>query len=250
MPCERRSGGAECAVNAMTTICGVDGCKAGWVAISKDLDSDRISWSVHSTFQKVALANPSLQVIAIDIPIGLPERGARQCDLQARRRLGPPRSSSVFPAPIRPVLTAESADEASAIRYGVEAKKMSRQAFAILPKIRQVDAALRGDPELRRRVREIHPEVCFYFLAGGRPMHHSKKTVLGRAERKALLTPVFGDSVSEALEHRKILESAMDDVLDAFAALWTAERIVNGGCEIIPAIPLLDAFGLRMEMVA
>jgi predicted RNase H-like nuclease len=42
---------------------------------------------------------------------------------------------------------------------------------------------------------------------------------------------------------------ADDDLLDAFAALWTAERISNGTARTVPAAPLEDRFGLRMEMV-
>lgn len=51
----------------------------------------------------------------IDVPIGLPDRGARECDKAARRRLGPSRGSSVFPAPIRRILAATSYIEACAI---------------------------------------------------------------------------------------------------------------------------------------
>ena len=38
--------------------------------------------------------------LAIDIPIGIPEAGARPADREARALLGP-RRNSVFPAPVR-----------------------------------------------------------------------------------------------------------------------------------------------------
>jgi predicted RNase H-like nuclease len=82
------------------------------------------------------------------MPIGLPERGPRACDLEARRLLGPGRASSVFPAPIRPVLVATSYDDACQIRLQVEGKKLSRQAWVIVPKIREVDDMLRDNSEL------------------------------------------------------------------------------------------------------
>jgi hypothetical protein len=36
-------------------------------------------------------------------------------------------------------------------------------------------------------LREVHPEVCFWALAGGRAMEHSKKTAAERRERLAVL---------------------------------------------------------------
>ena len=157
----------------MHIICGADGCKAGWVVIFKDLDSGSISWPPGLTVHELAcLAYSELapQVIALDMPIGLPERGPRACDLEARQLLGPGRASSVFPAPIRPVLAATSYYCACQIRFQVEEKKLSRQAWAITRKIGEVDDMLRHDSELSARVREVHPEVSFYFLAGERPV--------------------------------------------------------------------------------
>src|SRR5206468_1411244 len=51
------------------------------------------------------------QVIGVDIPIGLPESGARPADVAARRFVGP-RASSVFTTPQRAVLEAPSYAEA------------------------------------------------------------------------------------------------------------------------------------------
>lgn len=188
-------------------------------------------------------------MIAIDIPIGLTERGPRACDVGARRLLGPGRASSVFPAPIRPVLDAKNYDEACRIRLQVEGKKLSRQSWAIVPRIRVVDTMLREDVELRSRVREVHPEVCFYFLNGRKQLNCGKRSEEGRKERLALLEPVFGHWLRDALADRHRLASAPDDVLDAFAALWTSQRIVAGTCQTIPSEPPSDPFGLRMEMV-
>jgi predicted RNase H-like nuclease len=40
-----------------------------------------------------------------------------------------------------------------------------------------------------------------------------------------------------------------DDIADAFAALWTARRIVAGVARSLPDVPLLDSAGLPMRMV-
>ena len=234
----------------MAQICGVDGCHAGWVAVSTGLGSGQFGWRVVPRLQDLALSLGAPQVIAVDVPIGLPDVGARPCDLEARQLLGPGRASSVFPAPIRPVLAASCHAEASAARRAVEGKGLSIQAWAIVPKIREIDDALRADPALRASVREVHPEICFYFMAGGRPMRFSKKKLDGRAERSDLLRARFGQAVDDALREMRGPDCAADDILDALAALWTAQRIATGEAITLPTTPGRDRFGLPMEMVA
>ena len=58
------------------------------------------------------------------------------------------------------------------------------------------------------------------------------------------------ESIVDALARRRELHCKADDILDALVALWTAERIARGSAISIPAQPPLDAYGLRMEMVA
>jgi len=234
----------------MRLICGADGCRKGWIAISKDLDSGQISWHLHQSASKLFYKEPLPQVIAIDIPIGLPDHGSRTCDLQARQLLGAGRASSVFPVPLRLVLSAKSYEEACRIRFDIERKKISLQSWGILPKIIDVDSLLRQDTQLQERVWEIHPEVCFYFLAGQRPLRYSKKDKFGYDERFSLLLPFFGDWLKAVLSERQELGSTPDDVLDAFVALWTAERIANGNHHIITSDPPKDTLGLPMRMVA
>jgi predicted RNase H-like nuclease len=234
----------------MTTICGVDGCALGWLALTKELPSGRISWSVHPSAERLFAEKKDAQVIAIHIPIGLPEKGPRLCDLQARRLLGATRGTSIFPAPIRPLLSAATPDEANEMRYKLESKNMSRPAYRVLARARDVNSNLQQAPELRQRVREMHPEVSFFFLAGGRPMRDGKKTEPGRTERQRLLEAPFGHYVADTLALRYYMDTTADDVLEAFAALWSAERILNGTCVTIPAAPLVDALGLPMEIVA
>jgi predicted RNase H-like nuclease len=233
----------------MRLICGVDGCRAGWIAVFKDLDAGDIFWEIFATLAQLASKTPAPQVIAVDIPISLPDRGPRDCDLEARRMLGG-RGSSVFPAPIRPVLAARSYKEACQIRFSVEMKKMSCQAWGIVSKVREVDTLLRQNPEFRSRIREVHPEVCFFYLNRHSSLPDSKKTGAGQAQRFNLLQSNFGTFVNSALQAGNQLGCAKDDILDAFAALWTAERIVRGTASRIPNLPRVDAFGLSMEIVA
>ncbi len=232
----------------MAIVRGADGCKQGWVVISKDLRTGAITWRLCAGAADLVQMLPHAQVTAIDIPMGLPERGPRACDQAARQVLGRGRGSSVFPAPIRPLLAAASYAEACRLGDEIEGRKLSQQAWNIVPKIKDVDAVLRADVKLQRRVREAHPEVSFQQLAG-RPLAHGKKHAEGQAERLALLRPVFGAAVEQALAERRQLASAVDDVLDAFVVLWTAERIAAGTAHTLPATPARDAAGLRMEIM-
>jgi predicted RNase H-like nuclease len=233
----------------MRLVCGVDGRKGGWVVITEDLDSKLISWRSCDTAHELIYHEPKPEIIAIDIPIGLLEHGWRECDLEARRLLGPGRASSVFKAPIRPTLTAVSYKEACTISTQIEKKKISIQTWAIIHKIIDIDAALRQDFQLQTRLREVHPEICFCFLAEKQPLRYSKKNKLGYKERYALLEPVFGHWLQAALAEQRQLDCAKDDILDSFAALWTAKRIARGISQTIPSSPPSDFLGLCMEIV-
>lgn len=68
----------------------------------------------------------------------------------------------------------------------ITGRGLSRQSWAITPKIAEADAVIRRLPE-RRRLREMHPEVCFAALNGMRPMSFNKKKPAGHQERLAVL---------------------------------------------------------------
>jgi predicted RNase H-like nuclease len=231
-------------------IAGVDGCRAGWVVA---LVEERAQGTpVHdiricTRFDEILLLSPRPKVIAIDIPIGLLDElqpGGRTCDKQARTLLGP-RASSVFSPPARAMLPATQYEE-------VRKHGMSRQAFGILPKIRQVDQLMTAG--LQQRVHEAHPELAFRSLTGA-PMRHNKKTREGREERIRAFA-----QASNRLFHeiRPVLEKALktytrvqvapDDILDAVVLAWTALRIAGGQADRVPACPQVDRKGLRMEI--
>ena len=234
----------------MGTISGVDGCSWGWLAITKELDTGRISWSVHTSTGELFAKHQAEEIIAIDIPIGLAERGARICDLKARQLLGTERGHAIFAAPTRPELPADAATDAEVPPAKPEGRKRTWHALRVLRRVMQVDAILRRVPALRERVHEIHPEVSFFFLGGGKPMRHSKESDEGSMERATLLGTVYGRAVEDVLAARFYIQVGVEDVLDAFAALWTAERIHNRAHLILPPAPPLDTAGLRMEIVA
>jgi predicted RNase H-like nuclease len=112
----------------MTTIVGADGCRPGWLCIFEELPSRQLGSKIFYTVEELFAAAPSIHVLAIDIPIGLTDAHARECDAEARRLLGPKRASSVFPAPIRPALHASSYEAACDASFAAQGKKLSKQA--------------------------------------------------------------------------------------------------------------------------
>ncbi len=233
---------------------GVDGCKGGWLAA--DL-TERHSgeFRIFPTMEFLWKSCSKTYLILVDIPIGLREEGPteRSCDTAARQVLGP-RKSSVFPAPRRKLLESryQSYQEANARhRQLADGKGISRQSYALLPKIREVDRLLRREASARQIIREVHPEVCFWALAGRRPMQVNKKDPAGFAERRKVLEVVYppaGKIIDEGLYWLQGKGAAPDDLLDALAAAVTA-LLGGNNLKTLPDKPERDVHGLPMEMV-
>jgi predicted RNase H-like nuclease len=191
---------------------------------------DVIWLTFRSITQALAL---DADVVAVDLPIGLPVAGRRECDLLAKRALGRAHSR-VFLAPPRDVLAATSYDDAGARhRAHADGHGLSVQTWNIVDKIREVDAAA-DDP----RLIEVHPELSFARLAGA--VLTSKHGPEGRAARLralALRWPGLRD-VPRGL-----------DGVDALAGTWSGERWLSGEAESLPGVPPRDALGRPMRIV-
>jgi predicted RNase H-like nuclease len=236
-------------------LAGVDGCRAGWVAAFVRAQGEEVRVRVVPRFADVLNAPQAPRIIAVDVPIGLPERigiGGRGPEAAVRPLLGA-RQSSVFAVPSRPAIYA--GDFAEACRIGLETseppRKISKQLFMIAPKIREVDGLLRGEPALAARVFEVHPEVAFWRLNGDRALEEPKKVKgaphpAGLAVRRRLLLEAgFAPGCVEASPPKG---AAADDLLDALACAAVARRIHAGVAEPFPASPRHDAFALRIAI--
>jgi predicted RNase H-like nuclease len=201
-------------------VLGVDGWRGRWVGAL--LDGRRVTL-LDLPGVVAVLAVPDVEVVAIDMPIGLSENGVRACDVLARKRLGRA-ASSVFPAPLRQVLGAT--DYLDACRISVEAsgKALSKQAWNLVPAIRSLDDALGNPP--RSDVVEVHPELAFRTL--DERVRDPKVTARGLAQRVAALAPVMDVDLLDAPP----LVPAID-ALDACAAAWSAQRIADGTAETV-----------------
>jgi predicted RNase H-like nuclease len=228
---------------------GMDGCAGGWLAVILDEEGAAEARVVPSLRSFAAECDDAR--VLIDIPIGLRDRGPmeRLCDFMARKALGR-RGSSVFPAPARGALAATDYASACLLNAAATGRRLSLQSWSLCGRIAEVDEYLRK----RKRgpsVREMHPELCFFGLAGERPMAHPKRKEAGFQERLALLArhlptaPLFVEQVERAYPRRLV---AADDILDALVGAVTAR---HGGDALltVPLTPEFDSRGLPMEMV-
>ncbi len=230
-------------------VAGIDGTPGGWAVVVMSDDD----WSVRKA---VALSDVfgdggGLDIVAVDVPIGLLtsyEVGGRACDRAARAFLGRPRGSSVFPAPVRPVLGALSWEGACSRSWasGPNGRAVSKQTYAILDKIKEADDLLQSRPGLRRVVRAVHPEVSFAELAGG-PMVYRKSSAAGREERRRVLVRCFPElGVIEKTGRASGLPT--EDILDAAVSAWSALRLAEGRGRSLPNVVTFDVTGLPMAI--
>ena len=129
---------------------------------------------------------------------------------------------------------------------------LSKQAWFILPKVAEVDSAL--TPDDQARVREVHPEVVFHRLAGGRLLP-SKKTVQGRSIRLDLLREAGLDLDAGWDRQFPRKEVQLDDLIDAAVCALAARRILSGEAQALPLNGFpgasgRDGRGLAMEIWA
>ncbi len=228
----------------MTTaepVLGVDACPGGWVGVC--LDGGRAVGRFAPTLHGlVGVDGEALSVIAIDIPIGLPDAGVRQADLLARAALGP-RRSSVFLTPARAAVLAETYDEANAVNRRLAGQGVSRQSYGLRTRILEAEEFVDG---WVRPVIEVHPELSFTMM-GGRPVPASKKTWPGAERRRELLRQNGIDLCAIGPE---VGRAGVDDVLDAAAAAWTARRFAAGQAIARPDEPEAFSDGIAAAIWA
>lgn len=250
-----------------TWLAGVDGCRAGWVVAFARPQGSEVCVRIVRRFAEVIAAPEAPAVIAVDIPIGLPEYSdfkGREPERVTRALLGK-RRSSVFRVPSRPAVYTgvngsihddkERYVKACAVARATsaDAKAFGKQSFYLFPKIVEVDTLLRARRGLSRRIFETHPEMAFWRLNRDAALDQPKK-VKGRchepglALRERLL-------INEGLQATVVKGAApkgadRDDLLDALACAAIARRIHADVARPFPDLPKRDAFGLRMAIWA
>lgn len=213
---------------------GVDACSKGWVAFC-----NRGHWYLAQSIAELiaqALSDGGLDVIGIDIPIGLPDSTERQADLLVRAELGS-RRSSIFMTPVRAAITASTHAEASEINRALTGKGLSQQSFNLSKKILEVDNWIHSAPA---RVVEVHPEFSFARMNGA-PLEYPKSNWAGFHERQALLVQ---QGIAITSDIGQAGTAGLDDILDAAAAAWSAGRVVRSEAVAFPDPPERFSDGL------
>jgi predicted RNase H-like nuclease len=243
--------------NPHVWLVGVDGCPAGWLAAFVRPNGNDVSVRVVRRFSEILSAAEAPAIVAVDMPIGLPERvghGGRAAENAIRPLLGA-RQSSVFSVPARAAIYA--ADYRAACRLALAAsappRQVSKQLFNIAPKIRELDEVLRADAEAARRTYEVHPELAFWHLNGRQALSQPKKLKsrpyeLGLGLRRGLL--IAAGLAAEAVNAKPPQGADADDLVDALACALVARRIYFGQAQSFPNPPERDAFGLPMAIWA
>lgn len=240
------------------TAYGVGGCKAGWFYIAFG-PAEKIRWGMEQAIDTLVAKVAPEDRVFIDIPIGLPsDRLGRVCDAEARNKLQTQRLSSVLSAPVRAVLHhTHNYARANQISKELTGKGLGKPTFNILPKIKEVNDLLGSSGKARKIIREVHPEVCFWALAGNRPMQYKKNLLKGFFERLAVLKelwPSASETIEAILEDETVLKAHSRGNLDGDGILNAAAAAITAWAEpqalrTLPEHPPRDPRGLPMEMV-
>lgn len=236
---------------------GIDGAPDGWLAVA--YDDTTIEAELYDDITAVwAAYEDRAEVVLIDVPIGLRETDGRPrpCDAAARDRLSPHRHASVFSVPIRAAVHESEYAAGKAIQEAHTDRSIGVQTWQITDLIAEVDAFLRATPDAVGRVRESHPEVCFWALNGKEPTAYSKTGQPAAAvwERIGILETVDPAAVqlTRAISTDLDAEVGTDDVLDALVLAVSASQ-PTGALRTLPerwpAADPGDPTGLPMEIV-
>ncbi|NOX89475.1 MAG: DUF429 domain-containing protein [Calditrichaeota bacterium] len=228
---------------------GIDGCTGGWIGATVHVGGD-LEFRFMNSPDELREAAAKVSRIFIDMPFGLEEDSLRECDLLARERLGK-WAASIFLTPCRAAVYAPTYEEACAINFEKCGKKISIQAWNIVPKIRELDRFLRNSLKLREGIWESHPELCFQALNGGRGLLFSKHRREGVQERFSVLRrylPEIESKIGSAHGKLKSRRIGVDDFLDA-AVLAVCAGFSSERLTMLPEYYVYDSYGLRMNIV-
>src|SRR6202521_778926 len=139
-------------------LAGVDGCNKGWVVAFGQ------SWPCHEPvriefcpdFKAVLEDTQACEVVAVDMPIGLPDGSElRDCDLGAQKALASKRSS-VFLTPPRSCIEAPGPVEFQSMHREIRGKGAGLPVWGIVPKMLEVNRLMEervaSDPTVQDRI--------------------------------------------------------------------------------------------------
>lgn len=212
-------------------VTGIDGCRAGWVAVTLTVpeQTPAVTPALTPAVTAAVTVAPCLDALrlagpaGIDMPLGLLAGGWRSADLLARRALGR-RGCCVFAIPPRPVWAETAYADANRRCRELTGRGLSAQAWGLRAKLLEADRYRRAAPH---PLHEVHPELAFAAMAGA-PVPDSKHSPAGLRARRALL-----ETTGITLPAAPPRGAGEDDLLDAAAVAWSARRIATGTAEVL-----------------
>lgn len=202
--------------HSQNVVAGIDGARGEWVIAL--FDGTSMAWEVATDVESILDRTGHCASVGVDMPLSMPSHGYRVSELEAKRFLGPARSS-IFHTPTAAVLHAQSYEDACAISRASTGKAISKQTWFLLPGIRAWHEAHFD----RERIVEVHPECSFRVMQPGTAFA-SKKSGRGAGQRmKGLASWIDPGNLADGLAELPA-GPALDDALDAAAAAWSAWR--------------------------
>lgn len=226
---------------------GVDGCRGGWIAAI--IENGSLKVVRYETILQLVESYPIFDGFLIDMAIGLQESADEIRPDNAVRHLLAPKTSTVFPVPVRQAVYAEGEDAQKNANLSILGKSLAKQSLAIIPKIKELDVFLDEHREYKNVICESHPELCFARLNGSVVLS-KKKEFSGFSERAHILSEYVECKSLDGLWNKaKELKCQPDDIMDAVCLAVTAGLKAQDMCETVPENPQKDARGLLMQMI-
>jgi len=220
----------------MTTVIGIDGCRAGWIT-AKILDNQLISFQIIENLNDDYLKQSNLTHIGIDIPLQLSHTGKRPAEIEARGLLKK-RACTIFSPPTLNALRAKNYIEACEVNFKECGKRISKQSWNLFPKIKESHKFLENNLISKLEVFEIHPELSFMAMNDMNLIEASKKTSIGKEIRIKLIQKYFPNFSFESVRNKYKKNQVLDDdILDSISVLWSTQRIVDNIAQFVPKGP-------------
>tara|TARA_B100000767_G_scaffold239865_1_gene235340 strand:- start:197 stop:886 length:690 start_codon:yes stop_codon:yes gene_type:complete len=217
----------------MSSVIGIDGCRAGWITAKLD-DKNSLSFHIVKNLNDDYLKNNNLSHIGIDIPLELSHTGKRLAEIEARVLLKK-RACTIFSPPTLNALTAKNYIDACEVNFKECGKRISKQSWNLFPKIIETHKFLENNSISKLEVFEVHPELSFMAMNDMRLIEASKKTDIGKEIRIKLILKFFSnfsfESVRNQYKKNQVLD---DDILDSISVLWSTQRIVDNIAQFVP----------------
>ena len=220
----------------MSTVIGIDGCRAGWIT-TKILDNQLLSFQIIENLNDDYLKQSNLSHIGIDIPLQLSHTGKRLAEIEARGLLKK-RACTIFSPPTLNALMAKNYIDACDVNFKECGKRISKQSWNLFPKIIEANTFLENNSRSKLGVFEVHPELSFMAMNDMNLIEASKKTDIGKKIRIKLILKFFPNFSFELVRNQYKKNQVLDDdILDSISVLWSTQRIVDNIAQFVPKDP-------------